>query len=58
MESAAILDVAKRLNMIHEANYQSGRGLLIRIVSMLTKIAEQIDRARAYNLIKRVVHEN
>ncbi len=28
-ESAAILDVAKRLNIIHEANYQAGRALLI-----------------------------
>ena len=42
-ESAAILDVDKRLNIIHEANYQFGRGLLIRIVSMLTKMAQRTD---------------
>ena len=40
-ESAAILDVAKRLNIIHEADYRSGRDLLIRIVSMLTKMAQR-----------------
>jgi four helix bundle protein len=40
-ESAAIFDVAKRLNIIHEANYQAGRVLLIRIVSMLTKMAQR-----------------
>ena len=42
-ESAAILDGDKRLNIIHEANYQFGRGLLIRIVSMLTKMAQRTD---------------
>ena len=40
-ESAAILDVAKRLNIIHEADYRSGRDLLVRIVSMLTKMAQR-----------------
>ena len=34
-ESAAILDVCRRLNLIHDASYHSGRDLLLRIVSML-----------------------
>ena len=40
-ETAAILDVSKRLNIIHEDNYQTGRDLLIRIVMMLTKMAQK-----------------
>ena len=31
-ETAAILEVAKRLDIIHEDNYQKGRELLIRII--------------------------
>jgi four helix bundle protein len=42
-ETAAILDVAKRLNIVHEDNYQIGRDLLIRIVMMLTKLAQKAD---------------
>ena len=42
-ETAAILDVSKRLNIIHEDNYQTGRDLLIRIVMMLTKRAQKSD---------------
>ena len=40
-ETAAILDVAKRLDIIHEDNYQKGRELLIRIIMMLTKLAQK-----------------
>jgi four helix bundle protein len=42
-ETAAILDVSKRLNILHEDNYQLGRNLLIRIVMMLTKMAQKAD---------------
>ena len=42
-ETAAILDVAKRLDIIHEDNYQKGRELLIRIIMMLTKLAQKSD---------------
>ena len=42
-ETAAILEVAKRLNIIHEDNYQKGRELLIRIMMMLTKLAQKSD---------------
>ena len=42
-ETAAILDVSKRLNIVHEDNYKLGRDLLIRIVMMLTKMAQKSD---------------
>ena len=42
-ESAAIFDIAKRLNIVHEENYQAGRAILIRIVSMLTKMAQRAE---------------
>jgi four helix bundle protein len=42
-ETAAILEVAKRLGIIQENNYQMGRELLIRIVMMLTKMAQKTD---------------
>jgi four helix bundle protein len=42
-ETAAILDVAKRLDLIQEDNYQKGRELLIRIIMMLTKLAQKSD---------------
>ena len=38
-ESAAILDVCRCLNLIKEVRYQQGHELLLRIVSMLIKIA-------------------
>jgi four helix bundle protein len=40
-ETAAIFEVAKRLKIIQEANFHMGRELLIRIVSMLTKMAQK-----------------
>lgn len=45
-ESAAILDVARKLNIIHEDNYQLGRGLLVRIVSMLTKLSQRTESGK------------
>jgi hypothetical protein len=42
-ETAAILDVAKRLDIIHEDKDQKGRELLIRIIMMLTKLAQKTD---------------
>ena len=42
-ESAAVFDIAKRLNIIQEENYQAGRTILIRIVSMLTKMAQRTE---------------
>jgi hypothetical protein len=37
-ETAAILDVAKRLDILHEDNYQKGREFM-----MLTKLAQKSD---------------
>lgn len=38
-ECAAIFDVCKRLNLIQDEQYVTGRELLLRIVAMLTKMA-------------------
>jgi four helix bundle protein len=38
-ECASILDVCRHLQLIDETKYTKGRALLIRIVSMLTKMA-------------------
>ena len=37
-ECAAILDVCRRLTLIEESRFGAGRELLLRIVSMLTKM--------------------
>ncbi len=41
-ECAAILDVCKCLNLADEQNLRAGRELLLRIVSMLTKMVKNI----------------
>lgn len=38
-ECASILDVCKQLQLISEELYSKGRGLLLRIVAMLTKMS-------------------
>lgn len=42
-ETAAILEISKRSNIIHEDHYRNARELLIRIVMMLTKMAQKSD---------------
>jgi hypothetical protein len=42
-ETAAIINVSKMLNIVHEDNYKLGRGLLVRIVMLLTKMAQKPD---------------
>lgn len=42
-ETAAILHVAKRLDILLVDDYQLGRDLLIRIIMMLTKLAQKVD---------------
>ena len=39
-ECAGIFEICQRLNLIEEINYLKSRELLIRIVSMLTKMAQ------------------
>ena len=40
-ECAAILDVSRRLALLEEPRFQTGRDLLLRIVAMLTKMARR-----------------
>jgi len=40
-ECAAILDAGKRVNIVSERLHAEGRALLLRIVSMLTKLAKR-----------------
>ncbi len=40
-ECAGVLDVCQGLQLIEEERYTKGRGLLIRIVSMLIKMAQK-----------------
>lgn len=42
-ETAAILEISKRSNIIQEEHYRNARELLIRIVMMLTKMAQKSD---------------
>jgi len=42
-ECAGILDVCRRLRLVEEEQYTKGRELLIRIVAMLTKMAQKLD---------------
>ncbi len=44
-ECAAVMDVCKRLNLIEESIYDSGRELLLQIVSMLTRMVKNISEA-------------
>ena len=41
MECAGVLDVCHRLHLLDENKYSAGRQLLIRIVSMLVKMAQK-----------------
>ena len=38
-ESAALLDVCLRLKLVGEADYRTGKAMLVRVVSMLIKLA-------------------
>lgn len=42
-ELAALLDVCLRLKLLDEPRHKSGKGLLARIMSMLTKLARSAD---------------
>jgi four helix bundle protein len=46
-ESAALLDVCSRLRLIGEAEYRTGKATIIRIVSMLIKLAMSFEDGRA-----------
>jgi four helix bundle protein len=38
-ESAALLDVCLRLKLVGEADYRTGKAMIVRVVSMLIKLA-------------------
>jgi four helix bundle protein len=40
-ECASILDVCRKLQLLDEQNYAKGRDLIVRIVSILTKMAQR-----------------
>ena len=42
-ECAGIFDICRRLQLVEEVLYSKGRELLIRIVSMLTKMAKRVN---------------
>ena len=45
-ESAALLDVCLRLRLIAEAEYRTGKVMVVRVVSMLIKLAMSFEDAR------------
>jgi four helix bundle protein len=42
-ESAALLDVCQRLKLLDEAGHRAAKGMLVRIVSMLIKLAQSCE---------------
>jgi len=42
-ESAALLDVLLRLGMLDEAGHRTGKETLVRVVSMLIKLAQSLE---------------
>lgn len=42
-ESAALLDVLSRLGLLDEAGYRTGKETLVRVVSMLIKLAQSLE---------------
>lgn len=43
-ESAALLDVCSRLELLDEAGHKAGKAMLVRIVSMLIKLARACEQ--------------
>lgn len=46
-ESAALLDVCSRLRLLSEAEHRRGRAMIVRVVSMLIKLAMSFEDAKA-----------
>jgi len=42
-ESAALLDISLKLKLLEEAGHQTGKAMLVRIVSMLIKLAQSCE---------------
>jgi four helix bundle protein len=45
-ESAALLDVCSRLRLIGEPDYRTGKAMVVRVVSMLIKLAMSFEDVR------------
>ena len=45
-ESAALLDVCLRLKLVGEAEHRAGKAMIVRVVSMLIKLAINFEDAR------------
>jgi four helix bundle protein len=45
-ESAALLDVCLRLKLVGEAEHRAGKAMIVRVVSMLIKLAISFEQAR------------
>lgn len=45
-ESAALLDVCLRLSLVGEAEHRAGKAMIVRVVSMLIKLAISFEDAR------------
>jgi four helix bundle protein len=43
-ESAALLDVLSRLDLLNEDEHRAGKDMLVRVVSMLIKLAQSFER--------------
>jgi hypothetical protein len=43
-ESAALLDVCLRLKLLDEASHQSGKEMVVRVVSMLIRLAQACEQ--------------
>jgi len=46
-ESAALLDVCSRLRLLGEAEHRRGKAMIVRVVSMLIKLAMTFEDAKA-----------
>ena len=42
-ESAALLDVLSRLGLLDDPGHHAGKGMLVRVVSMLIKLAQSLE---------------
>jgi four helix bundle protein len=46
-ESAALLDVCLRLKLVGEAEHRAGKAMIVRVVSMLIKLAISLEETRS-----------
>ena len=46
-ESAALLDICLRLRLLGEAEHRTGKAMIVRVVSMLIKLAMSLEETKA-----------